>query len=85
MSLKFIRGSFSLIYVLCRIENSFATCIFSKLENLGNTERAFCCVAEGGREEWKVSAPFLAQVGLVQAVNAAISRLGKHPASSSKF
>lgn len=70
--------------VLCEKQH-IAGYIFPKLKNLEDTEQAFCSVARGGREEWKVSAPFLAQVELVQAVNAAISRLGKHPASSSKF
>lgn len=42
----------------------------------------------GGEGRGKRSAPFLALDSgfqLVQAVNAAISRLGKHPVSSSKF
>lgn len=42
----------------------------------------------GGEGRGKRSAPFLALGSgfqLVQAVNAAISRLGKHPVSSSKF
>lgn len=55
------------------------------MKNLESTEQAFCCVRRRGKEEWRASAPFLAQGALVQAVNAAISRLGKHPASSSKF
>lgn len=48
-----------------------------------------CKGAGEGREgRGKRSAPFLALGSgfqLVQAVNAAISRLGKHPVSSSKF
>lgn len=43
---------------------------------------------EGGEGRGKRPAPFLALGSgfqLVQAVNAAISRLGKHPVSSSKF
>ena len=43
---------------------------------------------EGEKEEESGPPPFLALGSgfqLVQAVNAAISRLGKHPVSSSKF